>query len=54
MAHHRMLKEARTISYIQQANREWIEGDEKEVAYVQATKSLKVVLTYIQHWPKVL
>jgi hypothetical protein len=26
MAHHCMLKEAHTISYIQQANHEWIEG----------------------------
>jgi hypothetical protein len=28
MAHHYMLKKAHTISYIQQANHEWIEGDE--------------------------
>jgi hypothetical protein len=28
-----MLKEAHTISYIQQANHEWIEGDEEEIAY---------------------
>jgi hypothetical protein len=34
MAHHYMLKEAHdTISYIQQVNQEWIEGDEKETAY---------------------
>jgi hypothetical protein len=49
-----MLKEAHTISYIQQANREWIEGDEKETTYAQATESLKVVLIDIQHGPKVL
>jgi hypothetical protein len=49
-----MLKEAHTISYIQQANREWIEGDEKEIAYAQATESLRVVLTNIQHGLEVL
>ncbi len=32
MAHHCMLKKAHTISYIQQANHEWIEGDEEEIA----------------------
>jgi hypothetical protein len=37
-----MFKEAHTISYIQQVSREWIEGDEKETTYAQATKSLKV------------
>jgi hypothetical protein len=47
MAHHCMLKEAHTISYIQQASHEWIEGDEEEIAYVQATESLKVVPTDI-------
>jgi hypothetical protein len=54
MAHHCLFKEAHTISYIQQANHEWIEGDEEETAYAQATKSLRVVPTYIQHGPKVL
>jgi hypothetical protein len=54
MAHHYMLKEAHTISYIQQASHEWIEGDEEEIAYAQATESLKVVPTDIQHGPKVL
>jgi hypothetical protein len=49
-----MLKEAHTISYIQQASHEWIEGDEEEIAYAQATKSLRVVPTDIQHGPKVL
>jgi hypothetical protein len=49
-----MLKEAHTISYIQQANHKWIEGDEEEIAYAQATKNLKVVPTDIQHGPKVL
>jgi hypothetical protein len=48
-----MLKEAHTISYIQQANHEWIEGDEEETAYGQATESLKVVPIDIQHGPKV-
>jgi hypothetical protein len=38
-----MLKETQTISYIQQVSHEWIEGDEEETAYAQATKSLKVV-----------
>jgi hypothetical protein len=28
-----MLKEAHTISYIQQASHKWIEGDEEEIAY---------------------
>jgi len=54
MAHHCMLKEAHTISYIQQANHEWIEGNEEETAYAQATKSLRVVLINIQRGPKVL
>jgi hypothetical protein len=54
MAHHYMLKEAHTISYIPQANHEWIEGDEEEIAYAQATKSLRVVPIDIQHGPKVL
>ncbi len=49
MAHHYMLKEAHTISYIQQVNHKWIEGDEKELVYTQATESLKVVRTDIQH-----
>jgi hypothetical protein len=38
-----MFKKAHTISYIQQASHEWIEGDEEEIAYTQATKSLRVV-----------
>jgi hypothetical protein len=42
-----MLKETHTISYIQQASHEWIEGDEEEISYVQATESLKVVPTDI-------
>jgi hypothetical protein len=49
-----MFKEAHTNSYIQQASHEWIEGDEEEIAYVQATESLRVVPTDIQHKPKVL
>jgi len=54
MAHHCMLKEAHTISYIQQANHKWIEGDEEEITYAQATESLRVVPTDIQHGPEVL
>ncbi len=54
MAHHCMLKKAHTISYIQQTSHEWIEGDEEEIAYAQATESLRVVPTNIQHGPKVL
>jgi hypothetical protein len=49
-----MLKEAHTISYIQQVNHEWIEGDEEETTYAQATKSLRVVPMDIQHGLKVL
>jgi hypothetical protein len=49
-----MLKEAHTISYIQQASHEWIKGDEEETAYAQATESLKVVLIDIQHGLEVL
>jgi hypothetical protein len=49
-----MFKEAHTISYIQQANHEWIEGDEEEIAYAQATKNLRVVPTDIQHGLEVL
>ncbi len=54
MAHHCMLKEAHTISYIQQASHEWIGGDEEEIAYAQATESLRVVPTDNQHGPEVL
>jgi len=43
-----------TISYIQQVNHEWIKGDEEETTYAQATESLRVVPTNIQHGPKVL
>jgi len=53
MAHHCMFKEAHTISYIQQVSHEWIEGDEEETIYAQAIKSLRVILTNIQHGPKV-
>jgi len=45
-----MLKEAHTISYIQQASHEWIE----ETTYTQAIESFGVVLIDIQHGPKVL
>jgi len=41
-------------SYVQQTNQEWIEGDEEEIAYAQATESLKVVPMDIQHGPKIL
>ncbi len=54
MAHHYMLKETHTISYIQQVNHEWIKGDEEEIAYAQVTKSLRVVPTNIQHGLEVL
>jgi len=54
MAHHCMFKEAHTISYIQQASHEWIKGDEEETIYAQATESLKVVPSDIQHRPEVL
>ncbi len=54
IAHHCMLIETHTISYIQQASHKWIEGDEEETTYAQATQSLKVVPTDIQHGPKVL
>jgi hypothetical protein len=49
-----MFKETYTISYIQQANHEWIEGDEEETTYAQTTESLKVVPTNIQHGLEVL
>jgi len=49
-----MLKEAHTISYIQQASHEWIEGDEEEITYTQATESLRVVPIDIQHGLEVL
>jgi len=54
MAHHCMFKEAHTISYIQQASHKWIKEDEEETVYAQATESLRVVPTDIQHGPKVL
>jgi len=47
MAHHHMLKETHTISYIQQASHEWIEGNEEEIIYAQVTENLRVVLTDI-------
>ncbi len=49
-----MLKEAHTISYIQQVSHKWIEEDEEETTYTQATESLKVVPMDIQHGPEVL
>jgi hypothetical protein len=49
-----MLKEALTISYINQGSHKWIEGDEKETTYAQTTESLRVVPTDIQHGPEVL
>jgi hypothetical protein len=49
-----MLKEAHNISYIQQANHKWIEGDEEETTYAQATESLRVVPIDIQHRLEVL
>jgi hypothetical protein len=48
-----MLKEAHTISYIQQTSHKWLEGDEEETTYAQATESLRVVPTDIQHKPEV-
>ncbi len=54
MVHHCMLNEAHTISYIQQVSHEWINGDEEEIAYAQATKSLRVVPIDIQHGHEVL
>ncbi|CAK9219986.1 unnamed protein product [Sphagnum troendelagicum] len=54
VAHHYMLKEAHTISYIQQASHERIEGDEEEIAYAQAIENLRVIPTDIQHGPEVL
>jgi len=51
MARHCMLKEAHTISYIQQASHEWTDGDEEETIYAQATESLRVVPINIQHRP---
>jgi hypothetical protein len=49
-----MVKEAHTISYIQQASHECIEGDEEETFYAQAIESLRVVPIDIQHKPEVL
>jgi hypothetical protein len=43
-----------TISYIQQANHNWIEGDEEEIAYAQTTETLRVVPIDIQHGLEVL
>ncbi len=54
MAHHCMLKQTHTISYTRQASHEWIEGDDEETSYTQATESLRVVPIDIQHGPKVL
>jgi hypothetical protein len=54
MAHHCMFKETHIISYIQQANHEWMEGDEEETIYAQATESLTMVPINIQHKQEVL
>ncbi len=54
MVHHCMLKEAHTISYIQQTGHEWIEANEEETTYAQATENLRVVPIDIQHEPEVL
>jgi hypothetical protein len=54
MAHHCIFKEVHTISYIQQTCHKWIKGDEEETIYTQATESLRVVPTDIQHGPEVL
>jgi hypothetical protein len=54
MAHHCLLKETHTISYIQQASHEWIKGDEEEIAYAQATESLRMIPVDIQHGQEVL
>ncbi len=54
MAHRCMFKETHTISYIQQASHDSIEGNEEEIAYAQAIESLRVVPMDIQHGPKVL
>ncbi len=54
MVHNCMLKEAHTISYIQQVDHKWIKGYEEETTYTQATESLKVVPTDIQHGLEVL
>ncbi len=54
MVHQCMFKETHIISYIQQVSHEWIEGDEEETTYAQATKSLRVVRIDIQHRPEVL
>lgn len=54
MAHHCMLKEVHTISYVQQASQEWMEEDEEEIAYTQATENLSAIPTEFQHGPEVL
>ncbi len=54
MAYHCMLKEAHTISYIQQANHKYTERNEEETVYIQATRSLKLVPTDIQHELEIL
>jgi hypothetical protein len=49
-----MFKKTHIISYIQQVGHKWIEGNEEETTYAQATESLRVVPIDIQHRPKVL
>jgi hypothetical protein len=43
-----------THYFLYSTNHERIEGDEEEITYAQATESLRVVPTNIQHRPKVL
>ena len=54
MAHHCMLKEVHTISYIRQASHEWIEEDDEEIAWAQAAASLRAVPTTFTHTSEVL
>jgi hypothetical protein len=49
-----MLKEAHTISYIQQVSHKWIEGNEEEITYAEAIENYRVVPIDIQHGPEVL
>jgi hypothetical protein len=54
MAHHCMLKEVNTISYIKNLTQEWMEEDEEEIAYAAAAESLIAGPVDVTHSPEVL
>ncbi len=48
MVHHYMLKEAHTISYIQQVSHEWIERDEEVTTWLWETSKTTYFLANVK------